>query len=325
MPAGRVFLVMLVCLLLWTFLFGPTLKRAAEASPTGARRTVALDVLTPFVAVSDVLQITKLTDAIERALGRNPNVAPGGEIVLPPEPIPSSSTGGGGHPKTVGPIRVPTGRNKLRVVVVGDSLASGLGFYLERVLNPALVRVSPQGRISTGLARPDYFDWPAAMTQIVDNFRPDLVVIMLGENDDQPLRNTTGQEVTPIGTNAWPPAYQQRVTDFMTLAASKGARVIWVGLPNVRDPGRQELIRRQDAIFQRSAHAVKNAVYLDTYKRFSTPTGGYTAYLTQGGTVIEVREADGVHFNSTGYTLLARDVALLAERKFKLTPKAVTG
>ena len=324
MPAGRVFVVMLVCLLLWAFLFGPTMKRAAEASPAGARRTVALAVLAPFVAVSDVLQITRLTDAVERAFGRNPDVAPGGEIVLPPEPIPSSS-GGGGHPKTVGPIRVPTGRNKLRVVVVGDSLASGLGFYLERVLNPGLVRVSPQGRISTGLARPDYFDWTAAMTQIVDNFRPDLVVIMLGENDDQPLRNDAGQEVTPIGTNAWPPAYRQRVTDFMSLAASNGARVIWVGLPNMRDPGRRELILRQDRIFQQAAHAVKNAIYLDTYRRFSTPSGGYTAYLTQNGTVLEIREADGVHFNSTGYALLARDVALLAERKFELTPKAVTG
>jgi hypothetical protein len=111
----------------------------------------------------------------------------------------------------------------------------------------------------------------------------------------------------------------------MRLAASKGARVIWVGLPNVRDPGRQELIVRQDSIFQRAAAAVGNAVYFDTYKRFSTPSGGYTAYLDQGGTVIEVRTVDGVHFTSTGYTLLARDVALLAERKFKLSPKAVTG
>ena len=240
-------------------------------------------------------------------------------------PVDFGERGGGAFTKASGPIRLPTGTDKLRVVVVGDSLASGLGFFLERVLNPALVRVSPQGRISTGLARPDYFDWPAAMTQIVDNFRPDLVVIMLGENDDQPLRNTAGQEVTPIGTNAWPVAYQQRVTDFMSLATSKGARVIWVGLPNVRDPGAQGHHRAAEHALRRSRAAGENAVFIDTYKRFSTPSGGYTAYLTQNGTVTEIREADGVHFNSTGYTLLARDVALLAERKFKLTPKAVTG
>ena len=89
MPAGKVFVVMLVCLLLWGFLFAPTMKRAAEASPDGARRSAALAILTPFVAINDALQITKLTDAVEQALGRDPNEAPGGGIVVPPEPIPS--------------------------------------------------------------------------------------------------------------------------------------------------------------------------------------------------------------------------------------------
>ena len=99
---------------------------------------------------------------------------------------------GGGDVHIQGPIRKPTGTDKLRVVVVGDSLATGLGISLERVLKPSLVRVSRQGRISTGLARPDYFDWPAALTEIVDNFRPDLIVIMLGENDNQALRHAFG-------------------------------------------------------------------------------------------------------------------------------------
>ena len=129
MPAGRVFIVMLVCLLVWAFLFAPTMKRAAEASPDGARRTVALAVLTPFVAISDALQITKLTDAVEQALGRDPDEAPGGGIVVPPEPIPTPGRGpavtAAGQVHTRGPIRKPTGTNKLRVVVIGDSLASG--------------------------------------------------------------------------------------------------------------------------------------------------------------------------------------------------------
>ena len=80
---------MLVCLGGWALLFAPTMKRAAEASPDGARRTAALVVLSPFVAISDVLQITKLTDGVERALGRDPEEAPGGVIVVPPEPIPT--------------------------------------------------------------------------------------------------------------------------------------------------------------------------------------------------------------------------------------------
>ena len=326
MPAGRVFIVMLVCLLLWGFLFAPTLKRAAEASPEGIRRTAALALLRPVAAISDALQITKLTDAVEQALGRNPDEAPGGEIVVPPEPIPSDAGGngnGGGDVHIQGPIRKPTGTDKLRVVVVGDSLATGLGISLERVLKPSLVRVSRQGRISTGLARPDYFDWPAALTEIVDNFRPDLIVIMLGENDNQALRTTSGREETAVGTFAWPQAYQQRVSDFMQLATSKGARVVWVGLPIVSDTGRWGIIERQNAVFEGAAKQVNDVAYLDTWDMFSSPGGGYTAYYRDGDNVEQVRESDGLHFNSTGYELLARAVAEMARATFKLTPRAI--
>ncbi len=210
-------------------------------------------------------------------------------------------------------------------MVVGDSLASGLGVYLERALKPSLVRVSRQGRISTGLARPDYFDWPAALSEIVDNFRPDLIVVMLGENDNQALRDAAGHEETQVGTIDWPRAYGERVTDFMHLATSKGARVVWVGLPVVSDKGRWGIIQRQDDVFEHSAHTVDDVAYLDTWDMFAAPDGGYTAFYRSGGTVELVREADGLHFNATGYALLARAVLEVAQRQFDLTPRVVGG
>lgn len=329
MPAGRIFAVMLVCLLLWGFLFAPTLKRAAEASPDGARRTVALAILRPFAAISDALKITDLTDSVEQALGRDPNEAPGGGIVVPPEPIPSvpggGDHGGGGDVHIKGPIRKPTGTNKLRVVVVGDSLATGLGVYLERVMKPSLVRVSRQGRISTGLARPDYFDWPAALSEIVDNFRPDLILVMLGENDNQALRDAAGNEQTSVGTFDWPRAYGDRVEDFMRLATSKGARVVWVGLPIVSDKGRWGIVERQNDVFESAAEVVDDVTYLDTWDMFAAPDGGYTAYHRDGNTVELVRESDGLHFNAAGYELLARAALTVAEQEFELTPRVVAG
>jgi lysophospholipase L1-like esterase len=328
MPAGRVFIVMIVCLFGWTLLFAPTMKRAAEASPDGARRTAAIAVLTPFVAISNALRITDLTDGVEQALGRDPDEAPGGGIVVPPEPIPTApGTDGGkdgsGQVHTRGPIRKPTGKNKLRVAVIGDSLASGLGVYLERVLRPGLVRVSRQGRISTGLARPDYFNWPAALSEIVDNFQPDLIVVMLGENDNQALRNAAGREETPIGTFDWPRVYGERIEDFMRLATSKGARVVWVGLPIVSDKWRWDLVERQNTIFDGSAEAVHDVTYLDTWDMFESPDGGYTAYYRSDGKVELIRESDGLHFNAAGYELLARAVVEAAQQEFGLTARVL--
>jgi hypothetical protein len=328
MPAGGVLVAMLVCLVLWTLLFAPTLKRSAEAAPEGTRRSVSLAVLGPVTAMSDAVRLSTVTDAVVQAMGRDDPELPGAGIVEPPEPIPTvpgddAAGPNQGDPKPTGPIRVPTGKKKLRVVVVGDSLAAGLGTYLERVMKPSLVRVSRQGQISTGLARPDYFDWPATMQAIVDRFKPDLVIVMIGKNDTQSLRTPGGRVQTPIATFAWPDAYAERVRNLMSVATSGGARVVWVGLPVIRDEARWEIIRRQNAIFDEAARAEPDVSYLDTWALYSTPSGGYTAYLHEGNDVIEIRASDGLHFTPTGYELLARAALQLAVDDFRLAEETI--
>jgi hypothetical protein len=328
MPAGGVLVAMLVCLVLWTFLFAPSLRRSAEASPEGTRRSVSLAVLGPVTAMSDALRLSAVTDAVVQALGRDDPELPGAGIVEPPEPIPTvpgddAEGPNQGDPKPTGPIRVPTGKKKLRVVVVGDSLAAGLGTYLERVMKPSLVRVSRQGQISTGLSRPDYFDWPATMQEIVDRFKPDLVIVMIGKNDPQSLRTPGGNVVQEIGTFGWADAYAERVRDFMSIATSGGARVVWVGLPVIRDEARWEIVRRQNQIFEDEARAEPDVSYLDTWDLYSTPSGGYTAYLHEGNDVIEIRASDGLHFTPTGYELLARAALQIAVDDFQLVDKTI--
>ncbi len=314
---------MLVCISLWSLLSAPMMHRAAEASNDGARRTAALAALAPLKAISDISQLTKITDVALQALGRDPDEDPGGQVSLEPEPLPTFT----GEPRptveptvdTTAPMRDPTGKNKLRVAVVGDSLAAGLGYGSERIFRPALAKVTRQGRISTGLARPDYFNWPGAMRAIVGGFRPDLVIIMLGENDNQGLRAPDGKEETAIGTVDWPAAYQNRVENLMQLAVSGGARVVWVGLPAVKDEARWDFIRHQNEIYESAAEVVPNVAYLDSWELFAAPDGGYSAFYRRNGFIQLVRGSDGVHFNATGYEILARAVALTAANEFGLS------
>ena len=42
-------------------------------------------------------------------------------------------------------------------------------------------------KVSSGLARPDYFNWPAELAHQVAALNPQIVVLMLGSNDNQPL------------------------------------------------------------------------------------------------------------------------------------------
>jgi uncharacterized protein len=332
MPAGRVLVVILVSLLIWTVLYAPTMKRAAEASPLGARRTVSLAFLRPIAAVSDWVGLNELAGSIERVVGRDQG-RPGGAFVPPPEDIPltpkgdDDPQGNGGNGDNDGAtaeadsIRAPTSDRKLRVAIVGDSLAAGLGYFAERVFLPRLVRVSPQGRISTGLARPDYFNWPYTMRRIVDRFDPDLVIVMLGENDHQSLQTVHGDREAQIGTSEWPPTYRERVLRMMRIATSKGAKVVWAGLPISADFRLREHSRRQNEIFEFAASISNDVAYFDAWDRFREPRGGYTAYLREGRRVILIREGDGLHFNAIGYTILAREIAKLAVEEFGLSPR----
>ena len=332
MPAGRVLVVMLVALVGWAFIYAPTLKRAAEASPIGIRRTASLAVLTPIAAVSELIALDELGGVIERAVGRETDQA-GGPFVPPPEDIPvaprdppeddgENGNGGGKGPGGPGseedPIRRPTPNRRLRVVVVGDSLAAGLGYFAERVFRPRLVRVSLQGRISTGLARPDYFNWPYSMRRIVDRFDPDLVIVMLGENDAQSLQTVGGTGIAEIGTAEWPEEYRRRVQFMMRIATSRGGKVLWAGLPMPADPERWAHTRKQNDIFEFAAKITPNAAYFDTWDRFRAPDGGYSAYFREGRQVILVRAGDGLHFNAIGYTIVAREIAKVAAKGFGL-------
>jgi hypothetical protein len=326
MPAGRALIVIVVTLVTWTFLYAPTLERSSDAQPLGTRRTVSLWVLRPIAAISDFTRITAVADTASRALGRDPDAAPGGTVDVPlPDDIPTVSA----SPPPTEPvvqdtkIRRPTPTNELRIAVVGDSLAAGLGVYLEREFRPALVQVLRQGRVSTGLSRLDYFDWMTAMRKIESNYRPDLVVVMIGDNDNQSLLTPGNQVIAEIGSFEWPQKYEGRVEEFTRIAVDSGSHVAWVGLPIVQRKERWQVIQRQNEIFERVVDATPNALFVDTWDRFATRDGQYTPFYWESGKIELIRTSDGLHFNPRGYELLAEAVGDAVVEQFRLTPYAL--
>jgi uncharacterized protein len=330
MAAGRALIVIVVALAAWVVLFAPTLERASEAQPLGTRRTASLWVLRPLAAVSDFVQITAVTEAASRVLGRDPDTAPGGSLDVPlpddlPPVDPSSSPAPTEPVVEDTKIRRPTPADELRIAVVGDSLAAGLGVYLEREFRPALVQVLRQGRVSTGLSRLDYFDWMTAMRRISDGYRPDLVVVMIGDNDNQSLLAPNEDVVAEIGSFEWPQGYEDRVEQFTRIAVDGGSHVAWVGLPIVQRKERWPVMLRQNDIFERVIDATPNALYVDTWDRFATREGQYTPFYWEDGKVQLIRTGDGLHFNPRGYELLADAVGEAVVDRFRLPAYALAG
>jgi len=169
----------------------------------------------------------------------------------------------------------------------------------------ATLRATSQARISTGLTRPDYFDWPTAVHDVVAQQQPDVLVVVFGTNDPQPIQTATG--TYSFGTPEWETEYRARVDAVM--AAATGARkLVWVGLPVVRRETLEPKLEVLDQIFEQEAAKFPDVSYVDTRAMFS-PDGAYDAYLTApDGTPVLVRAADGVHFSLTGYDMLAQAV-----------------
>ncbi|HVF08979.1 MAG TPA: GDSL-type esterase/lipase family protein [Actinomycetota bacterium] len=330
MAAGRALIVIVVALATWVVLFAPTLERASEAQPLGTRRTVSLWLLRPIAAVSDFVRITAVTEAASRVLGRDPDAAPGGSLDVPlPDDLPPVDPSR--SPAPTEPvvedtkIRRPTPTDELRIAVVGDSLAAGLGVYLEREFRPALVQVLRQGRVSTGLSRLDYFDWMSAMRRISEDYRPDLVVVMIGDNDNQSLLAPNEDVVAEIGSFEWPQGYEDRVEQFTRIAVDGGSHVAWVGLPIVQRKERWPVMQRQNDIFERVIDATPNALYVDTWDRFASGEGQYTPFYWEDGKVELVRTGDGLHFNPRGYELLAEAVGEAVVERFRLPAYTLAG
>ena len=166
---ARCCIVMLVCLLVWALSVRPD----DEASGGGLSRRRPADRLArrPGAVRGDQrrrCRSRRPTDAVSSALGATPTRRRA--ATSSSRCRRSSRAPHGSAPKATArsvtkttPIRKPTRRNKLRVAVVGRLARRRARRVPGATFRPALVRVSRQGRISTGLARLDYFDWPAAM------------------------------------------------------------------------------------------------------------------------------------------------------------------
>jgi lysophospholipase L1-like esterase len=315
-PWRRVLALGVAAFALWFLLYAPTLQHNAQVSPVGTRRTVSLDVTGPVAAISRALQLSHFVSITGRGSGLSGGSTgltvsgpqPGGQPSKPPAPPKSGGTAPS-TPTTVPPNpKEPTAANPLRVLIVGDSIGIDLGDALQPDLaGTGVVSAALDGRVSTGLTRPDYFNWPAELTADIKATNPQVIVIMIGANDAQDF---LGPPDVPYTSPQWNTLYAQRAAQFMQVAGSGGATVVWVGMPPMQNPGLNAQMSDVNAVVQQQVvkpHAP--VTYLSTDHTLGTAQGGYTAFVTNGaGQVVNVRTPDGTHLTPGGGQVAAQQV-----------------
>jgi uncharacterized protein len=306
--------------LLWMLIDAPTLQHNAQVSPVGTRRTVALDLLGPLAAVSRGLQVSHIVSIGDGLLGRHGNEPGSGSSIVetvgprghpPPATTPATAPAPGAPPTaptttTVPPNLHPSAADPLRVLVVGDSLGIDLGGPLVNDLaSTGVVQATLDGKESTGLTRPDYFNWPAELQADIAKINPQVVVVMIGANDPQDF---PGPPDVPFGNAQWNAMYTQRVNAFMQEATSTGASVIWVGMPPMQNGQLSSEMNVLNGIVASQAATVPNVTYVSAWTVLGSPPGTFSTYLLVNGQNVLAREPDGTHVTAAGGDLLSQAV-----------------
>lgn len=190
------------------------------------------------------------------------------------------------------------------VLVVGDFMAGSLAKGLEEAVSQNReIRVVSKVDGSSGLVRDDHFDWPATIGKTIAETKPAVVVVMLGANDRQAIRDA-GSSLA-LRTAEWSARYTARTEALAAAVRAGGASLVWVGaLPFGIDRASEDMVYFND--LYRTAALKAGGEYVDVWGGFTDANGAFAASgPDMAGQTARLRNSDGVTLTGAGQDKLA--------------------
>lgn len=232
----------------------------------------------------------------------------------------SSSTTGDASSTVAAAHRGLLALGRCRVLEIGDSLGEDLGWGLSRELAATHgLQLIMRDATSTGLSASWYYNWPRHLEKYLAKHHSNLVLIMFGANDEQPLAVNGRSE--PFGSPLWRIAYTARVRDIVAIATKADSYVLWVGVPIVEPPVYRKGIQMLNAIYQQVASTTPGVTFQPTWNLLATRGGQYRGSAWVNNVLSAVRALDGIHLTYVGQNVVAtfvtRQMATIYHVKLK--------
>ena len=248
-----------------------------------------------------------------------------------PQSAPSSPNPPGSNPSASTPNATPEPpvATQFTVAVLGDTMGELLAQGLkEAYADRPEIAVAKRARGSSGLVRDDFLDWPKTAREMAESGdKLDAVLVMLGSNDRQPIRDADGAQ--DVLNERWRSLYGKRVDDLIEPFRAKKIPVIWVGLPIAKNARAAADFLSFNAIFRERVQKA-GMTYVDVWASFLDDADAYDAMGPDiAGQTRRLRSADGVYFTRSGARKLAffteRELARLIEGKGPASPDPDAG
>ena len=258
---------------------------------------------------STAAAVTDQTSPVADVSTTIPGASDGGNTSLPVgSPVTTLATVAPRAPHT------PTAADPAKVLLVGDSEAGGLSPYLQKALAATgVVSMTTDYKVSTGLVRPDFFDWPAHLQQSVPLAGPDIVVALFGGNDGQAFLGTDASAGAAAGKSVdspqWRAEYAKRIGALMDFLSSGGRTLVWVGVPNAEKADLTARLAVQNEVVQAEVAKRPKVIFVDSWRHFIGIDGvSFAPYVLDprdGGYKAVRSQKDGFHLNTDGESILA--------------------
>ena len=196
------------------------------------------------------------------------------------------------------PPKCPTiGANPFVYGVGSSTMGTSLGKALETRLESTGARFQKWGKASSGLARPDFHDWPKAIGQVAKKKKPDVFVISLGTNDFQALYHKK-KWIKIQKAEAWKEQYRRRIEESLEAASGRDRKrmVVWI-TPTIFNSRKAKKVGKwiRDLILEVSEDFGGPVYIVDAYAK-TTKNGEPLEFFTaENGKKYRIFGEDNIH------------------------------
>lgn len=301
MPAGLILVVIFVALCIAGLLNADATLRKSSAKGDGWRNEIAKTV----ASVTDTFGINVFRNSIDEALGKNQGTKIDVEDLLrqQQEADAAAAEAAAAEARKVPELPAPTPASPMKIWVGGDSITQTFGTSFQRITqSTGIFTPTLDFHVSTGLARPDYFNWPEYLVKQVLPNDPKILVIMFGANDGQNMVDANGKALERY-SEPWMIEYRRRVAATMDLLKSPDNQriTVWVGPPPMGPGSKVHGMDQLNYIYWSEARNRPWIQYFDSWPFFSDSNYMFAGNLPNAdGVVRGLRQKDNVHLSTVG-------------------------
>jgi hypothetical protein len=199
---------------------------------------------------------------------------------------------------------IPKDKNAKKILVIGDFVAGGVAWGLDQTFaeEPKLAIVD-DSNTNSGLVRSDFYDWNVELPKILNDVKPDIIVVAMGANDRQQMR--IGKERIAPHSDTWEATYLQRLKGLTETLKVYGRPFFWLSAPPMRLAAAARDMTYLNG-FYTDAVTAAGGHYIDIWNGFTSDQGNY---ISSGpdvdGQLRALRSSDGINFTRAGRLKLA--------------------